>query len=447
MTTHLRSSRQSGADAGRAPGSRAVVATILGNALEVFDFTVYALFAVQIGAAFFPTASAFGQLMLSVGTFGVGFVARPLGSLIIGAYADRVGRKAALTLTILMMALGTGLLGCTPGYATIGLAAPLLVVLSRLLQGFSAGGEIGAATTYLIEMAPPGRRGLYGSWQSASQGMAILAGGLVGFISSLLLTPAQLAEWGWRIPFLLGLLIAPVGFYIRSQLADTLDPGSADARSGAVLTRLLGEYRRELLLATACIIGPTISVYIVSTYMTTYALTVLKLPPSVALLAGLVAGLTAVAGGLFGGYLSDRVGRKPLTVIPQALIVLAIYPAFLLVTQLRTGTALMAMIAVLTLLRSPSSAVVIVQVAECFPKEVRTTGLSIAYAVAVTVFGGTAQVVVTWLLHTTGNPMSPAWYLIAANALSLLALILLKPRPQADLVVRHPSNPDWSEQR
>ncbi len=430
----------------RAPGSRAVVATILGNALEVFDFTVYALFAVQIGRVFFPSASAFGQLMLSVGTFGVGFIARPLGSLVIGAYADRAGRKPALTLTILMMAAGTGLLGVTPGYATIGIAAPLLVVLSRLLQGFSAGGEIGAATTYLIEMAPPDRRGLYGSWQSASQGMAILAGGLVGFVASLLLTPAQLGEWGWRIPFLFGLLIAPVGFYIRSQLEDTAEPGGAG--SAAVLSQLLGEYRRELLLATASIIGPTISVYVISSYMTTYAITVLKLPTSTALLAGLVAGVAAVVGGLSGGYLSDRVGRKPLTIIPQALIVLLVYPAFLLVTELRTGTALMAMIAVLTLLRSPSSAVVIVQVAECFPKAIRTTGLSIAYGVAVTVFGGTAQIVVTWLLGTTGNPMSPAWYLVAANAVSLLALILLRPRPQADLIPpRHPATPDWSEQR
>ncbi len=208
-----------------------------------------------------------------------------------------------------------------------------------------------------------------------------------------------------------------------------------------MLARLWGEYRRDLLLATACIIGPTISVYVVSSYMTTYALTVLKLPASVALLSGLVAGVTAVAGGLFGGYLSDRVGRKPLTIIPQALIVVLIYPAFLLVTQLRTGTALMAMIAVLTLLRSPSSAVVIVQVAECFPKEIRTTGLSIAYGVAVTLFGGTAQIVVTWLLGTTGNPMSPAWYLIAANAVSLLALILLKPRPQPDLTGSHAPTP------
>ncbi len=206
--------------------------------------------------------------------------------------------------------------------------------------------------------------------------------------------------------------------------------------SGAVLARLLGEYRKELLLATASIIGPTISVYVISSYMTTYALTVLKLPPSTALLAGLVAGVTAVIGGLSGGYLSDRVGRKPLMIIPQALIVLLIYPAFLLVAELRTGTALMAMIAVLTLLRSPSSAVVIVQVAECFPKEIRTTGLSIAYGVSVTLFGGTAQIVVTWLLGTTGNPVSPAWYLVAANAVSLLALILLKPRPQADLVVQ-----------
>ena len=200
---------------------------VLGNALEFFDFTVYAFFAVYIGKAFFPAFSAASQIVASVAVFGVGFVARPIGGVVIGAYADRAGRKAALSLTIAMMAAGTAILAFTPSYAAIGMAAPVLVVIGRLLQGFSAGGEMGPATTYMLEMAASNRRGFYTSWQLATQGVASLFGGLVGYVVSSTLSASALAAWGWRVPFVVGLLIAPIGIYIRRQLHETLDTETA----------------------------------------------------------------------------------------------------------------------------------------------------------------------------------------------------------------------------
>jgi MFS family permease len=415
-------------------GTKAIVATILGNTLEVFDFIAFALFAVFIGRAFFPSYSAFGQLMLTVATFGIGFVMRPLGAILLGAYADRAGRKAALTVTILMMAVGTGILGLVPSYETIGVFAPLLVLFGRLLQGFSAGGELGAATTYLLEMAPPNRRGLYASWQNASQGFGILAGSAMGFLLSVVLTQEQLQSWGWRIPFLFGILIAPIGFYIRSQLDDTLHAGKVHDDSKSVFRELLQSYGSELVWSAFCIVGPTVSSYIISSYMTTYAITVLKLPTSTSMLAGLVAGGMTVFGALVGGHLSDRFGRKVMTVVPQAVFVLLIYPAFLLMIQLPSAFALLSLIALLTFVRMISSAVVIAQIPEAFPRSVRTTGLSISYNAATTIFGGTAQALVTWLIHATDSKMSPAWYLIAANLLTLLGMIMLKARKPSSVL-------------
>ncbi len=204
-------------------GAIGVVAVVLGNALEFYDFGVYAAYAVLIGHAFFPTDSEFLSLLLSVATFGVGFVSRPLGGFFLGAYADRRGRKPAMTLTIALMALGTAIIGLLPSYAQIGIAAPILLVCARLVQGFSTGGELGASSIFLIESAPMGRKALTGSWQVASQGVAAIAVGLTGFLLARALSSEALDNWGWRIPFLLGIVIAPVGAYIRNRLHETLD--------------------------------------------------------------------------------------------------------------------------------------------------------------------------------------------------------------------------------
>lgn len=411
---------------------RAVFATVLGNWLEFFDFTVYALFAVTIGRQFFPVESASGQLLLSLATFGVGFVMRPLGGIVIGAYADRVGRKAALTLTIMLMALGTAILGLTPSYAEIGLAAPALIVLARLLQGFSAGGELGAATTYLLELAPQGRRGLYASWQYASQGLATLAASLMGFGLAEALTPEAMESWGWRVPFLFGLLIGPVGLYIRRHMDETAHAGGAHGSAGAVLRTLASRHAGLVLIGVLTIMGGTISSYIIGKYMTTYALHTLHMPAGTAMLASVVSGSVIALGSVLGGWLSDRFGRRALMVLPRALFVVAVYPAFLLITADRTPETLLLMVGLLSLFQAMSGAVGIVALPECFPRAVRSSGLSITYALGVTIFGGSAQFVVTWLLDVTGNPMALAWYLVATNLITTVALCLLRPPAARD---------------
>lgn len=408
---------------------RAIFATVLGNWLEFFDFTVYALFAVTIGKQFFPVESASGQLLLSLATFGVGFIMRPLGGIVIGAYADRVGRKAALTLTIGLMALGTAILGLTPSYAEIGLAAPALIVLARLLQGFSAGGELGAATTYLLELAPQGRRGLYGSWQYASQGLATLAASLMGFGLAEALTPEAMDSWGWRVPFLFGLLIGPVGLYIRRHMDETAHPGGTHDSAGAVLRTLVSQHAGLIVIGVLTIMGGTISSYIIGKYMTTYALHTLHMPAGIAMLASVVSGCVVAFGSVLGGWLSDRFGRRPLMVLPRLMFVLAVYPAFLLITGDRTPQTLLLMVGLLSLFQTMSGAVGILALPECFPRAVRSSGLAITYALGVTIFGGSAQVVVTWLLDVTGNPMALAWYLVATNLVTTVALLLLRPPP------------------
>lgn len=411
--------------------TRTVVAAVVGNWLEFFDFTVYALFAVMIGKTFFPVESASGQLLLSLATFGVGFLMRPLGGIVIGGYADRVGRKAALTMTMMLMAIGTGIIGFTPSYAEIGLAAPMLIVFARLLQGFSAGGELGAATTYLVEMAPQGRRGLFGSWQYASQGLATLAASLMGFGLTQSLTPEAMDSWGWRVPFIFGLLIGPLGFYIRRHMHETGPTKERHESSGAVLRTLMTKHLGLIVIGIFTMMGGTIANYIVGKYMTTYALHTLQMPASTAMLASVVSGTVVVFGSLLGGWLSDKYGRRALMILPRILFVLAVYPAFVLITTAQTPDALLAMVGLLALFQAMSGAVGILALPECFPRAVRTTGLSLTYAVGVTLFGGTAQLVVTWLLNFTGNPLALAWYLVATNIVTIVALFMLRP-PKAN---------------
>ncbi|MBS0300788.1 MAG: MFS transporter, partial [Proteobacteria bacterium] len=246
---------------------RIVAAAVAGNAMEFYDFTTYAFFAVYIGKTFFPASTPFMSLLLSVAVFGVGFVTRPLGGLLIGAFADRAGRKPAMILTIALITVGTLGLAATPSYAQIGVAAPIIVVFCRLLQGLALGGEVGPSTAYLIEVAPPGKRGLYGSWQLASQGVAGLCAGIVGVLLTLSLSADQMLAWGWRMPFLLGLALIPIAIYLRRHMPETLEHAAPQAGTVADAPRL-GHYKRVIVLALMLIMGSTISTY-VSTYMTT----------------------------------------------------------------------------------------------------------------------------------------------------------------------------------
>ncbi|PZR40671.1 MFS transporter, partial [Paraburkholderia fungorum] len=279
-----------------------IVATTIGNAFEFFDLTVYSFFAVLFGKLFFPLASSQQQLLLSVGTFGIGFIARPLGGVLFGVLADRFGRIAAMNLTLVTMAVGTGLIGVMPTYAQIGIAAPLAIVAARLLQGFSAGGEVGVATTLLAERASSGRRGYITSWQFASQGAAALAGSLVGFLLSHYLDKAALESWGWRIPFLAGVLIAPLGLYLRSRLGGEADAPADSAREPAgVLKTVLQRDWRLVLVALLLVVGGTSAHFIVIYYMSTYAIKVLHLPMDAALWCGILAGAVMLVMSPVGG--------------------------------------------------------------------------------------------------------------------------------------------------
>lgn len=411
----------------KGPSRRALAAAVAGNFLEFFDFTVYALFAVMIGRTFFPLESESGQLLLSLATFAVGFVMRPLGGIVIGSYADRKGRKAALTLTMLMMAVGTGLIGLTPSYDQIGMLAPALIVFARLLQGFSAGGEMGAATTYLVEAAPTARRGLFGSWQTASQGLATLVASLMGFGLAWALSEQALNNWGWRVPFLFGMLIGPLGFYIRRHMDETAHAHEKHETSGAVLKTLFTQHLGLILIGILVVMGGTVTNYIVGKYMVTYALHALHLPPTTAMLAGATSGVVVFLAALLGGWLSDKYGRNVVMIAPRILFIIAVVPAIYVITTSGSPNLMFLMIAILALFQAISAAVSLVALPECFPRAVRTSGLSITYATAVTIFGGTSQFVVTWLIDLTGTPMALAWYLVAANIVAIIALFSLKP--------------------
>ncbi|WP_050043965.1 MFS transporter [Bradyrhizobium sp. LTSPM299] len=408
------------------PSKSSVIAAIAGNTLEFYDFTIYALFAVTIGQTFFPSTDPFVSLILSVAVFGVGFVTRPIGSVVIGAYADRAGRKPALMLTVALMAIGVATLAITPSYERIGIAAPILVVLARLVQGFALGGEVGPATAYLVEAAPPGRRGLYGSWQTASQGLAHVIAAAIGLALSLILARQNMDGWGWRIPFLLGLLIVPAAIFMRRNMPETLENGEPSEQPGfgSILANLFRNHTRQFVLATMVVTSGTIGAY-VSLYMTTYARTTLHQSESVAMAATLVGGTCSMASCLIGGWLSDTVGRKWVMIPSHIAYLLALYPGYYLINAFHNATSLLLVVAFLATIGGLGGGCALVIISESFPASVRSTGMAMAYALAVTVFGGTTQMVVTWLIHVTGNPMTPALYSIAAGGVGLVAKVLM----------------------
>ncbi|ROL74309.1 MFS transporter [Pseudomonas protegens] len=411
-------------------GKRSVFAVILGNAVEFFDFGVYATFAVMIGHTFFPSDSAFVSLMLSVTAFGVGFIVRPLGAVLIGAYADRVGRKPAMLLTLVMMAVGTGSIAILPSYESIGIAAPILLVLTRLIQGLAWGGEAGPATTYILEAAPPHKRGTYACWQVVAQGVAAMAAGTVGYTLTQVLSPEDLNSWGWRVPFVFGLLVLPIGIYIRRNLAETFHGQGEEASTGSLVRQVFGEHRRALVLGLLILSGSTITQYFIN-YMTTFALTELKLPTSISMLSTLVAGAAMAVCAIAGGMLCDRFGRRTILMAPRVVLLLVLFPALQLMTEHPSPTTFLLTLAVLSGLHGMSGAALIVLLVESFPKAVRSTGFSIVYAFGVAAFGGTAQIIITWLIGTTGNPMSPVGYLLVANLVCLTAAWFAKEtRPQ-----------------
>jgi MFS family permease len=408
---------------------KALIAVGIGNWLEFYDFLVFTFFAVMIGDAFFPGDSQMGRLLGALATFGVGFVTRPLGAAIIGAYADRAGRRAALTLTFMLMAVGSGLVGLTPSYEQIGMTAPIVLVLARLIQGFSCGGEVGPATTYLLESAPIEHRAAITAWQGHTQQLAVFVGSFAGVVLTTSLTTEQLYAWGWRVPFIVGMLIAPVGLYIRRQLPETIDPRETHQSTGAVLNDLLRHHWRAVLVGVLVICGGTVTTYVL-TYMTTYAITTLHLSPRIGTSLAMTGSIAAMAGLALGAW-ADRFGRKRMLVASRIVFALIVYPAYVAMTSPGAGPA--AIIAINMLLNFAFSlgiGAIYAFLPEAFPMAVRSSGLSILYALGVTIFGGTTQFVVAWLIDLTGDPLVPAWYQLAATLIGIAGVVLLKTHPE-----------------
>lgn len=407
-TTHARERR------------RAIVATVIGNGLEWFDFTVYSFFAVIIARLFFPTGNDLSSLLLAVATFGVGFFMRPVGGIVLGIYADRVGRKQALSLTILLMALGTTIIGIAPTYDQIGVFAPLLIVIARLMQGFSAGGEMGGATAFLTEYAPVRQRAFYSSWIQASIGVAVLLGAAVGTFVTSALNPEALNSWGWRLPFLLGIVIGPVGYYIRHHLDETPTFRDNAERSDSPLREIVQTYPRETTASFSMVILWTVCTYVLLFYMPTYSVKVLQVPQSTGFIAGMVGGLAIMVFSPIVGWLADRIGRRTLLSGSALLILLLAYPMFFYINQVPGLVSLLVFQLVFGVLIAAYTGPILAAFSELFPAKVLSTGLSVAYNLAVTIFGGFASFIITWLIASTGSTMAPAFYVMIAAAISFV---------------------------
>jgi len=415
------------AEAKGALARRSIVAATIGNALEFYDFITYGFFAIQIGHAFFPAQSSYASLMASLGLFGAGFVTRPLGGLVIGIYSDRAGRRPAMILSFTLMGLAILALAVTPSYAAIGIAAPAIAVVARLVQGFSLGGEVGPTTAYLLEAAPLRQRGLAVSWQGASQGIAGILAGVVGLTLSALLPPTALDGYGWRIAFLLGAVTLPAGIWLRRGLPETLhtpEPATESATARRNGMQLARDSRRILILALLVLAAGTIGSY-VSSYMTTFAQHTLHMSPTIAFAGTVVGSVSGVVGGLFGGSLSDRLGRRPMMVFPALAHLVLMIPIFYWIVQARSPTALLVGALVTGFLSALGASAFYAAATESLPKRIRGGGFAIVYSLSNAVFGGTTQLVVTWLIHASGSPMAPAWYMFGASVIGLVARWLI----------------------
>jgi len=422
--------------AGKPTGAwREIAAASVGNALEFYDLLIYGYFAITIAKLFFPTGDELSSLLLSVGTFGLSFVMRPLGAVVLGGYADRVGRKRALTASILLMMVGIGMIAFTPTYATIGLWSPALLILARLVQGFSTGGEFGAATAFMVEHAPASSRGFYASWQASTQGLAtVMAAGISALITGYL-TPAQVDDGGWRIAFLFGLLIGPVGFYIRRHVSETPEFVAAvrsAKTASSPLRALLSGNRVALLLGGGVVAGITGFNYVQKLYMPTFAVKQLHIAASSALGCAVVTGLMLMIFSPVFGMLSDQFGRGRCMLFALALVTLSTWPLFAVLVAYPSVQTLLIIQAIVGILLAAVLAPMPALLAELFPIGTRGSGLAISYNVSVTIFGGFAPLIVTWLIGATGNKMSPSFYVLATALVSLLALWSLRWRARVD---------------
>ncbi|QBR00749.1 MFS transporter [Paraburkholderia pallida] len=423
-----------GAGSAKPPLTRAMVRRIvfsssIGNALEWFDFLVYGYFAPVIAKQFFPVHDEWLSTLLAIGTFGISFLMRPLGAIVLGMYGDRQGRKAALTLAIALMMTGTLAMAVMPPYATIGLAAPLLVLLARLVQGFAVGGEFGSATAFMVEHSST-RRGYYASWQFASQGAAAILAAAFGSLLALWLPPAALASWGWRVPFFFGLVLGPVGYYIRSHLDETPEflanrEAMSAQRAVAGTNEPAGRRGLDLLLAVGIVAQSTVGVYILQLYMPLYAVKQLHMAAAtsfgvVVLNGGLQFALSPVMGAL-----SDRIGRLRIMLTTSILLAALTYPMFALLKAHPTLGWLLVLQGAAGIFKAAYSGPMPALMSEIFPVRMRSAGLSIAYSLGVTLLGGFAPTIAELLIHWTGDTLAPAYYVSLAAVVSGISLSIV----------------------
>lgn len=409
---------------------RYAVAVFVGNGLEFYDFMTYAFFAVYIGRTFFPSGDPMLSLLASLGTFGVGFFTRPLGALYFGPLADRIGRRPVMVASFTLMGFGIAGLCLTPSYKQIGVAAPILVLVFRLIQGFALGGEVGPSTAYMVEAAPPMRRGLYGAMQACTVDVSNAIAGIVGLVLSLCLSQQQLQDWGWRAAMGLGVLIVPFGLWMRSRLPESL-PAAADARpdssSGRVAVpfmRSIRPHMRVMVLGLIVISSLTIGGY-TANYMGTYSMTALHWSSTVAFSVVIATNAVSAICDATGGWLSDHCGRKPATLVPMSLLMVSILPAFWAIGHYHSLTALYSASILMTILFALSSGAIFTTITEQLPAHLRSGGMATIYAFAVSIFGGTTQFMETWLIRATGSPLAPAYYWLCAAALGFLAFSML----------------------
>ena len=415
---------------------RAILACAVGNFVELFDFLIFGLFAAQIGANFFPSTDPTASLLASFATYGVGFLMRPVGAIVIGALGDLKGRKVALVLTVGMMATATALTGLIPSYASIGIAAPLLLLLCRLVQGFSTGGEWGGAAAFLVEYAPPGRRGFIGSMQQFSVGLALITGTASAYLLNHILDKEQMISWGWRIPFVMGFLLAPIGYYLRSRVAESPAYARTVAQRQVAKSPVVDAvtiYIRPVLMAFGLSVIGTVGNYIFNIFMPTFASKELGIPSDTAFLSGTLAAVILTILTPVMGWLSDRIGRKPILLASALGYLVLSYPLFLLVTGTKSGTGLMLTQGISAVLLAMYAGPLCAVLSELFPTKVRFTALSIGYGLAVTIFGGLAPFISTFLIQRTGSQVSPAAFLILGAVISAATLFAMKDPTNAPL--------------
>jgi MHS family citrate/tricarballylate:H+ symporter-like MFS transporter len=397
-----------------------------GNFLEQFDFFLFGFYATHIAAAFFPASNEFASLMMTFAVFGAGFLMRPLGAVILGAYIDDVGRRKGLIVTLAIMASGTLLIVLVPNYASIGLLAPALVLIGRLLQGFSAGAELGGVSVYLAEMATPGHKGFYASWQSASQQVAIVVAAALGFALNEWLTPSEISDWGWRVPFAIGCMIIPVIFLLRRSLQETEEFAARKHRpTMKQVLATLAANSSIVVFGMLMVAMTTTAFYMITVYAPTFGKTVLQLSTGDALLVTL---LTAVSNFIWlpiGGAISDRVGRKPLLLAMSLMTLITAYPALTYLAQSPTFGHMLEVLLWFSFLYGMYNGAMIPALTEIMPVEVRVAGFSLAYSLATALFGGFTPAISTWMIHVTNDKAAPAYWMMFAALCAFVATWML----------------------